>query len=216
MAKRRKVNSLLALPVLSALAQQPMYPYQVATMLKDRGKDNSVKMNWGSFYTVVQNLEKAGFIEPVETVREGKQPERTTYAITDAGRAELTDWLRELIGEPEREHTRLEAGLSDVGHLHPDEVVSLLEHRLATLDNQIALEQEELQKHQQLLPRIFLIEAEFYHALVKAEADWIRGLLKEMADGTLTGIDAWRQIHDTGEIPPEYAELMEQEARKYQ
>ena len=99
MAKRRKVGNLLALALLSLLAQQPMYPYEMAQTLKARGKDNSIKINWGSLYTVVQNLEKYGFIEAVEVAREGRQPERTTNQITDAGRAELTDWLRGLLKE---------------------------------------------------------------------------------------------------------------------
>ena len=66
-----------------------MYPYEMAATLRHRGKDQSIKINWGSLYTVVQNLEKHGFIETVEVGREGRQPERTTYQITDAGRAEL-------------------------------------------------------------------------------------------------------------------------------
>ncbi len=100
MAKRRKVNNLLALSLLTLLTQRPMYPYEMASMLRERGKDNAIKVNWGSFYTVVQNLEKYGFIEAVEVVREGRQPERTTYQITDAGRAELMDWMRELLSVP--------------------------------------------------------------------------------------------------------------------
>ena len=111
MAPRRKVNNLLGLSLLSLLWQQPMYPYEMASTLRERGKDNAIKINWGSFYTVVQNLEKYGFIEAVEVGREGRQPERTTYQITDAGRTELMDWMRELLSVPEREHTRFEAAL---------------------------------------------------------------------------------------------------------
>jgi DNA-binding PadR family transcriptional regulator len=211
------VNSLLAVPVLSALAQQPMYPYQVATMLKDRGKDQAIKINWGSLYTVVQNLEKSGFIEAVETIREGKQPERTVYRITDAGRAELLDWLRELVGEPEREYTRLEAGLGDAGALHPDELISLLRQRLATKEAGIFHEARIIEAAEQFMPRLFVIEAEYHLALEKAEVEWIRGLLEEMETGTLAPeIEAWRRFHDTGEMPPEYKELFEQEARKYE
>jgi DNA-binding PadR family transcriptional regulator len=215
-AKRRKVNSLLALPVLSALAERPMYPYQVAAMLKGRGKDQSVKVNWGSLYTVVQNLEKNGFIEEVETIRDGKQPERTVYQITDAGRAELLDWLSELIGVPEREYTRLAAGLSDAGHLHPDLVIELLHKRLATLEQQITAHEEMLAAARQQVFRLFLIESEYQIAMLRAEADWIRGLVTELENGTIDGVDAWRQLHDTGTLTPEFQEIFDQEARKYE
>src|SRR5215468_754563 len=101
MAKRRKVGNLLALALLSLLTQAPMYPYEMAQTLRARGKDQSIKINWGSLYTVVQNLEKHGFIEAASTEREGRQPERTTYRISEAGRAELADWLTELLGVPD-------------------------------------------------------------------------------------------------------------------
>ncbi len=131
MAKRRKVSNLLALSLLTLLTQRPMYPYEMASTLRERGKDNAIKINWGSFYTVVQNLEKYGFIEAIEVVREGRQPERTTYQITDAGRAELMDWLRELLSVPEREHSSFEAALGESAVLPPDELIDLLQQRLA-------------------------------------------------------------------------------------
>jgi hypothetical protein len=47
----------------------------------------------------------------------------------------------------------------------------------------------------------------------KAQADWVRGLLSEITEGTLGGMDIWRKIHETGEIPPEINELDEQAKR---
>ena len=122
MAKRRKVGNLLALALLSLLAQAPMYPYEMAQTLRSRGKDKSIKINWGSLYTVVQNLEKNGFIETASTEREGRQPERTTYRITEAGKAELFDWLRELLSIPEWVPTPFEAALSEAAIVGPDEL----------------------------------------------------------------------------------------------
>ena len=111
-----------------------MYPYEMAAALRQRGKDQAIKINWGSLYTVVQNLEKYGFTEAVEVAREGRQPERTTYRITDAGRAELKDWLRELLSEPAREYTRFEAALGESAVLPPDELADLLRQRLNALE----------------------------------------------------------------------------------
>ena len=65
MANRRKVSNLLALSLLNLLMQRPMYPYEMASELRTRGKDQSIKINWGSLYTIVQNLEKYGYIEAV-------------------------------------------------------------------------------------------------------------------------------------------------------
>ena len=211
MAKRRKVSNLLALSLLTLLTERPMYPYEMASMLRLRGKDNAIKINWGSFYTVVQNLEKNGFIEAVEVAREGRQPERTTYQITDAGRAELEDWLRELLSVPEREHSSFEAALSEAAVLPPDELIDLLQQRLAALERANVQLQAQLETLVAQLPRLFLIESEYYLAQRRAEEEWVRGLLKELTDNTFPGLDAWRRFHATGEVPDEIIALMEQQ-----
>jgi DNA-binding PadR family transcriptional regulator len=208
-AKRRKVGNLLALALLSLLAQQPMYPYEMAQTLRGRGKDKAIKINWGSLYTVVQNLEKYGFIQAAGTVREGRQPERTTYQITEQGLAELRDWLRELLSVPEDEYGGFVAALSEGGILPPAEMVELLTKRLATLDKQNAANEADLRLWTERLPRILLVEAEYQLAMRKAQAGWVQGLLTEIIEGTISGIEMWRQIHETGEMPAEMRELDE-------
>jgi DNA-binding PadR family transcriptional regulator len=212
-AKRRKVANLLALALMSLLAQRPMYPYEMAQTLRARGKESAIKINWGSLYTVVQNLEKNGFIEAVATVREGRQPERTTYQITQEGMAELRDWLRELLSVPEDEHGGFVAALSEGGILPPGEVAGLLTTRLATLDERNAAQEADLKLWVKRLPRMLLIETEYQLAMRKAEAGWVRNLLGEIVHGTLGGIEIWRQIHETGEIPPLMKELDERAIR---
>jgi len=201
MARRRKVSNLLALSLLTLLTERPMYPYEMASMLRERGKDNAIKINWGSFYTVVQNLEKYGFIEAVGVAREGRQPERTTYQLTDAGRQELKDWLRELLSMPEREHTSFEAALGESAVLPPDELIDLLRQRLAVLEKANDGLQAELDTVRAQIPRLFLIESEYFLSQRRAEEDWVRGLLKEFTDNTFPGLDAWRRFHATGEVP---------------
>ena len=213
MAKRRKVGNLLALYLLSLLAQQPMYPYEMAQMLRDRGKDNNFPINWGSLYTVVANLAKSGFIEEAGTVREGRQPERTTYQITADGLAELRDWMTELLSVPEDERSGFVAALSEAGILPPDEVIGLLTTRLESLDQANAAAQHDLKVWVERLPRILLMEAEYQLAMRVAQSRWLRGLLTELVEGTISGIDGWRRMHETGEVPPELEELNEQARR---
>ena len=209
MAKRRKVGNLLALSLLSLLAQKPMYPYEMAQTLRARGKEQNFKVNWGSLYTVVRNLEKYGFIEAAATDREGRQPERTTYQITDPGLAELRDWLSELLSVPEDEGGGFVTALSEAGILPPDEVIGLLTRRLASLDKANASHQADLRLWAERLPRVFLIETEYQLAMRVAQAEWLRGLLEELIAGTISGMDGYRRIHETGEMPHEFEELDE-------
>ncbi len=213
MAKRRKVGNLLALSLLSLLAQRPMYPYEMAQTLRARGKEQNFKINWGSLYTVVANLEKYGFIRESGTGREGRQPERTTYQITEQGFAELRDWLSELLSRPEDERGGFVTALSEAGILPPDEVIGLLTTRLTTLDKDNAIKQADLARWAERLPRALLIEAEYQLAMRVAQAGWLRGVIGEIVDGTMSGVDSWRRMHETGEVPPEFAELDERAMR---
>jgi DNA-binding PadR family transcriptional regulator len=208
-AKRRKVGNLLALSLLSLLAQKPMYPYEMAQTLRARGKDQNFKVNWGSLYTVVANLEKHGLIQAALLDRDGRQPERTTYEITEPGRAELTDWLGELLSVPEDERGGFVVALSEAGILPPDQVISLLTRRLETLNKANDTQRADLRRWLERLPRMLLIESEYQLAMRVAQAEWLRGLLGELAAGTIGGMDTWRRIHETGEMPPEMAELDE-------
>lgn len=200
-AKRRRVGNLLALAVLSALVERPMHPYEMATVLRERGKDHDMPIKWGSLYTVVQNLEKHGLIRVAGSDRDGARPERTSYALTEAGRDELVDWVRELVSTPERELPRFKAGLSVLGILPPAEVAALLRQRLDVLEAQLASARAELARFTAELPRVFLIEAEYDLALRAAEGAWIRSLLDELTTGTLPGLADWQSWHDN-DLPP--------------
>lgn len=211
MPKRRKVGNLLALALLGLLAPgQSMHPYQMASLLRRTGKERDFDIKWGSLYTVVANLEKHGFIEATGSDRAGRRPERTSYAITADGRAELTDWLRELVAEPEPENRRLSAALSVAGVLGPDEVTRLLRERLRALDADIAAKRAVLAESAPV-PRVFLVEAEYALAMREAEAAWVRSLVTELAEGTLSGVAEWREYHATGEQPAEWARLLGEE-----
>src|SRR5439155_12689507 len=147
-------------------AGRPMHPYEMAGMLRRTGKDRDIRIKWGSLYTVVQNLDKHGFIEATSSDREGRRPERTVYAITDAGRAELRDWLRELVGEPQHEYPHFVAALSLISALPPSEVLALLRQRLIRLAAQRAEIQAIIDNTlAQGVPRLFLIEEEYRQTL---------------------------------------------------
>ncbi|MBD0740810.1 PadR family transcriptional regulator [Streptomyces sp. CBMA152] len=205
---RRKLRNPLALAVMVLLSERAaMHPYEIAQTLRRRGKEYSIKINYGSLYTVVQNLEKHGFVEFAEVQRHGNRPERTLYALTAAGREEMADWMADIISVPVHEFPIFETALSLLGVLPPDEVMELLDQRLSTLEVQAAATRAVLGKLSETLPRIFLVETEYQLHMVEAETEWVRGFRKEIADGTLSGVAGWRQWHETGEVPAEWREL---------
>lgn len=207
MATRRKVGNLMALAVLATVYERPMHRYEMASVIRAHGKDRDMNVKWGSLYTVVQNLERHHFVEAIGTSRQGGRPERTVYRITDEGVAELVDWTRELLESPVQEHPRFAAGLSVFTVLPPDQVVELLRARLRRLEASLTEQREALAKYTAEVPRMFLVEDEYMAAMTEAEISWVRSLLDEFVSGTLPGLDDWRRFQESGEMPPELAEL---------
>lgn len=200
---KRAVSNPLALAVLACLRERPMHPYEMAATMRSYGKERSIKLNFGSLYTVVDNLARHGFIEAGEAQREGRRPERTVYHLTEAGVAELEDWMSTLIAEPVKEYPQFEAALAELAVLPPSRVTALLAQRVKALEKLIDGERAELAQTG-WLPRLFLVENEYHLAMQEAELAWTRGLLAEFENRTFPGLDAWQRVYETGELPPEW------------
>ena len=187
----------LALAVLVLLYEQPMHPYQMSATLKERRKEDSIKINYGSLYSVVESLQNRGLIEVRETVRAGNRPERTVYAITEAGQQEMIDWLSELLSKPVKDFPQFEAALSLMPALPPEEVTELLERRLST--QRAALENGQKLIARALdggMPRLFAVEHEYELAILAAEVEFLTVLLDDMRNGSFSGLAGWRRIHE--------------------
>ena len=170
-----------------------MHPYEVAQTLRTRHKHESTKLNYGSLYGVVEAMERRGHVAAVETVREGRRPERTVYAITPAGTHELLDWLSELVSTPAKEYPRFATALSLLPALAPDLAVELLRERVRSLEVLAAQNRATADAlAARGLPRLFSIEVEHGIALMEAEATFAAGLADAIADGSLDGVDLWR------------------------
>ncbi len=73
MPRRHRTNPL-SLAVMICLYERPMHPYEVATTLRQRNKHESVRLNYGSLYAVVESLERRGLIVAQGTERSGGFP----------------------------------------------------------------------------------------------------------------------------------------------
>lgn len=208
MAATRPSNPL-ALAVLVLLWERPMHPYEMSSTLRERRKEDSIKLNYGSLYSVVESLQKRGLIEATETVREGRRPERTVYTITETGARVMVDWMVELLSTPKKEFTQFEAALSLAGALPPEQVTELLGQRLRNLRFQQKAVDSMFEEARSVgLPRLFMIEAEFSAALLKAETAFVEELLTELRAGSLGGFALWQRMHELRRAgaPPEEIE----------
>jgi DNA-binding PadR family transcriptional regulator len=194
---RRRVNNPLALAVLSCLSERPMHPYEISSTLRSRGKEASIKLNYGSLYSVVEALQKHGMISPHATTRAGRRPERTVYEITPAGSDEFEDWLAELLATPVREYTSLEAGLSLMAGLAPDEVSRLLDDRVTNLRIELrALEAAGQVADEMGLPELFSVESNYREALLRAELAFVTDVVTRVRSGEFGGTAIWRRMYE--------------------
>jgi DNA-binding PadR family transcriptional regulator len=202
MAQARKVGNPLALAVLSYLTQRPMHPYELSRTLRQNDDGRSIKFNHGSLYMVFGQLAKAGFVVAQETARDGQRPERTLYALTPAGRAEMHAWLRSLVEEPEHEYPHFVAALSLIAALPPDEVVDLLGRRRVRLqvrqDEIATLIATTLAAGEHPL---FLVEEEYRLALLNAEAAFVDHFIERIIDPNTGWAPAWAQVLATFPLP---------------
>jgi DNA-binding PadR family transcriptional regulator len=198
MASRSRTNPL-ALAVLSCLYERPMHPYEIGQTLRSRAKEQSIRLNYGSLYGVVESLDRRRLIRAVETTREGKRPQRTVYEITERGTIEMNEWLSELVAVPVKEYLQYEAALSLLPGLPPDEALPLLEQRCEALELRIeqnrALHDAAMKRG---LPRLFILEDEYVQGLLETELDFTRRLAADIRSGDLAGLDEWQSWYQDG------------------
>src|SRR5262249_8882539 len=140
----------------------------------------------GSLYHAIGRLERDQLISAKSISRNGRRPERTTYAITSSGRKEFTRVLRHIISTPRRESSEFMAAISFLVHLTPEEALPRLEDRTRHLENEIAHLSEGIATASKFVERINLVESEYLIAMLKAELSWIRGLSTDVGKGTLS------------------------------
>jgi len=196
LALKRTVANPLALAVLVLLYERAMHPYEMAATLRERRKEESIKLRYGSLYTVIELLVKAGFIAPKKTTREGNRPERTVYQISNAGEAEMRGWMREILSTPTKEYPRFEAGLSLLPALPPDEVTDVLETRVEFLKKDIEQIKAGLQQAKAMeLPALFSIESEYRLAGLETELDFVAKLFERIRKDGCGYLKPWKQWH---------------------
>jgi DNA-binding PadR family transcriptional regulator len=180
-------RSPLSVVLLALLAEDAMHPYRMQQMIKERGQDQLVNVaQRNSVYQALDRLVRDGLARPAGTDRDGGRPERTTYRITAEGRETLRRWVLDMLPAPAREFPVFPVALAFLAILSPAEVRTELARRIEEQEKQLS--SIELQAPPGL-PRLFLIEDEYRAAMLRAEIDWLRALVADLAEGRI----AWDQ-----------------------
>lgn len=191
MARSTHQRSVLALVLLSLLAEAPAHPYRMHEMIKERGKDRVANVAArNSVYQTIGRLLRAELIAVRETTRDERRPERTVYQITDAGWVALRQWTADMLAEPAREFPEFPAALSTLMVLTPEVVTARLTERAADLREELAADAKAIAAVP-ALPRLFLLDDEYRGAIRLAELRWIEGVLAALRSGELAWSEEW-------------------------
>lgn len=191
MARSSDRRSTLALVLLALLAEEPMHPYRMQQMIKQRGKDKIANVAArNSVYQTIDRLLRTELITVRETSRDERRPERTVYELTDAGQETLRSWVGAMLAAPAREFPEFPAALASLMLLSPDEVLARLTERAAALSAEIEQARAEAAAFPEL-PRLFLLDDEYILAVREAELRWVDGVVGALRSGELTWSAEW-------------------------
>jgi len=187
MENRTGRKGMVALTALGLLSERPCHPYEIQRLMRDRHKDYAIGKT-RDLYRAIEELEAAGYIETVQTFRDGRRPERTVYKITAEGCEELQNWLNDLLGRPIVEHRAFNVAIGLICYLDQDRAMAALAARCVALQAELAALDEALHALQEQLhlPRLVLLEEEHAKALREAELRWVRSIIDDIREGKLT------------------------------
>lgn len=112
----------------------PVHGYVVRRTMLARGWANAP----GSIYNSLKTLEREGLVETTGAERDGARPERTLFALTDAGEGEFQRLLRDTLWNSAQPNHPLLAGLAMLPLLPRAELIEIMRHRAADLRKQAA------------------------------------------------------------------------------
>ena len=177
----------LGIAVLELLHEKPMHPYEMAQLMRERYVDVRVNVKAGSLYHTVERLQGNGFIEVVDTQRDGRRPERTVYGMTDAGRDAFVQRGRELIGDVVTEYPAFLSGLAVLDDLGRDVVLVELEHRITRLRAAVASDKVVLERlYSDGTPEIFWLDWRFATDARAFELEWTERVFDDLRSGRIS------------------------------
>ena len=175
----------LGVVVLGLLRESPMHPYEMLRLMRQRRDDRLVGGSRGTLYHTVARLERRGLVAEVGVDRDGNRPERTTYALTDAGRAAADDWVRARLPRIDG-ILEFRVALGEAHNLPRAEVAALLAERRASLAaDRDGLAASLAGAQERGVPFQFLVELDRELHIVDADLRWLDAFLARLADTDL-------------------------------
>lgn len=130
--------------IMTALLEEDLTGYDLAKKF-----DTSLGFFWqASHQQIYQDLKKMlekGWLQ-ANTVEQSAKPNKNIYALTDAGRIELDEWVASAT-KPSKVKEDLYVKLYNVGHSDCSPLIDEIKQRKASAENQLALYRKIRHRH---------------------------------------------------------------------
>lgn len=120
----------MKLAILGLLMEADSHPYELRQKMKEREMHHYMKLQEGSLYYAIEQLNKDGFVDVVDVVRDGNRPDRTIYKITVQGKREFEKLLLERFEEPMQLNRPLYAAVKFSNKIDPETLTLKLDERI--------------------------------------------------------------------------------------
>jgi PadR family transcriptional regulator, regulatory protein AphA len=163
--------------ILALLIQRPLHGYDIDSEF-DKGLRHICHVNISQIYAYLKSMEEKGWVRS-ETVFQKSTPPKKVFHVTDAGRTELDQWLRQPIQAERQIRDELLTKIRFCWELAPESLPDLIEEQIRIhkqrLDELEAGYQEAADPVSSLL-----LDAGRRHA--QADLDWLRSVQEHLGE----------------------------------
>ena len=111
--------------VLGLLYEQERYGYEMEEIIKQRQIREWAEIGFSSIYSILNKLEKAGWVESRYDKAFGS-PKRRVYSLKDDAKSALLDEIRRMLSSPHRVFSEFDVGMAYSYLLEKKEVIQCL------------------------------------------------------------------------------------------
>ncbi len=185
-----------------------MHPYEVAQTLRSRAKHESIRLNYGSLYGVVELLEKRGFVSAARPSAREDGPNARSTRSPPPGLGSSTTGCPISSRRPSRSTCSSRPPCRCFRCSRPTSRSTSSRSDSPRVEVRIAQAQGTRAATEAAgLPRLFEIEGAYVEALDRAELEFVGELVHDIESGQLDGLDMWRSwFEGTGDMtwhPPD-------------
>ncbi|SES10498.1 PadR family transcriptional regulator [Actinokineospora terrae] len=155
--------------------------YQIRAELQSWRADSWARIKPGSLYHALRRAVTDGLLVDAPEQGDGG-PDRTSYSITEAGRAELTRLVRSGLSTP-GDPWMLNAAIAMLPTLRREDAIARLKERVSALEVQRREMEDWSFGGPPIKPEHVMEQAQLWLAQLVADLEWARKLLAKLEDG---------------------------------